>query len=109
MKKKAFRKDKFKMAPPARAIRSGRPGSALAGMVLIFFLATATFAAPYLLASSDKKGDKGKSLESLQSWKGFSSAGLTENDAILHATNRLGFGPRPADLERVKEMGLQKW
>ena len=35
--------------------------------------------------------------------------GLTDDEAILQALNRLGFGPRPGDLERVKEMGLQKW
>jgi uncharacterized protein (DUF1800 family) len=34
---------------------------------------------------------------------------LTEDEAILHALNRLGYGPRPGDLERVKEMGLENW
>ena len=34
---------------------------------------------------------------------------LTENEAILHALNRLGYGPRPGDLERVKSMGLENW
>ena len=34
---------------------------------------------------------------------------LTEDQAILHALNRLGYGPRPGDLERVKQMGLEKW
>jgi len=34
---------------------------------------------------------------------------LTENEAILHALNRLGYGPRPGDLERVKRMGLENW
>ena len=38
-----------------------------------------------------------------------STGSLTEDEAILQALNRLGFGPRPGDLERVKEMGLQKW
>ncbi len=34
---------------------------------------------------------------------------LTEDQAILHALNRLGYGPRPGDMERVKQMGLEKW
>jgi uncharacterized protein (DUF1800 family) len=33
-------------------------------------------------------------------------ASLGEDERILHALNRLGFGPRPGDLERVRGMGL---
>jgi len=31
------------------------------------------------------------------------------DDAIVHALNRLTFGPRPGDVARVKAMGLQNW
>jgi uncharacterized protein (DUF1800 family) len=34
---------------------------------------------------------------------------LTQEEAILHALNRLGYGPRPGDIERVRKMGLEKW
>ena len=34
---------------------------------------------------------------------------LTESEAILHALNRLGYGPRPGDVERVRKMGLENW
>ena len=34
---------------------------------------------------------------------------LTADQAILHALNRLGFGPRPGDLERVRQMGLDPY
>lgn len=34
---------------------------------------------------------------------------LTEDQKILHVLNRLGFGPRPGDLEKVRAMGLQKY
>src|SRR6266545_4633099 len=34
---------------------------------------------------------------------------LTEDQRILHALNRLGFGARPGDLERVKAMGLENY
>jgi len=78
-------------------------------MIFIFIVAASTFAGPYLLAASDKKDGKGKSPESSRALKGLPTEALTEDEAILQAFNRLGFGPRPGDLERVKEMGLQKW
>jgi uncharacterized protein (DUF1800 family) len=28
---------------------------------------------------------------------------------IVHALNRLGYGPRPGDVERVRELGLERW
>jgi uncharacterized protein (DUF1800 family) len=34
---------------------------------------------------------------------------LTEDQAILHALNRLAYGPRPGDVERLRQMGLEKW
>ncbi len=34
---------------------------------------------------------------------------LTENQKILHVLNRLGFGARPGDVERVKTLGLNKY
>lgn len=34
------------------------------------------------------------------------SSPLTEEQKILHVLNRLGYGPRPGDVERVKAMGL---
>jgi uncharacterized protein (DUF1800 family) len=34
---------------------------------------------------------------------------LTEDQAILHALNRLGYGPRPGDVERIRQTGLEKW
>ena len=34
---------------------------------------------------------------------------LTGDQQILHALNRLAFGARPGDVERVRQMGLQRW
>jgi uncharacterized protein (DUF1800 family) len=34
---------------------------------------------------------------------------LTEDQAILHALNRLAYGPRPEDVEWIKQIGLEKW
>lgn len=36
-------------------------------------------------------------------------APLTETQAITHLMNRMGFGPRPGDVERVKQMGTAKY
>ena len=82
---------------------------ALAGMIVTFLLAAATFLGPYVLAAADKKDGKPNSPQSSGAIKGLSTEGLTEDEAILQALNRLGFGPRPGDPERVKEIGLQKW
>jgi len=35
--------------------------------------------------------------------------GLTDKQRILHVLNRLGFGARPGDVERVKAMGLDNY
>src|ERR1044072_7082181 len=34
---------------------------------------------------------------------------LTEEQRIIHVLNRLGFGARPGDVERVKAMGLDNY
>ena len=34
---------------------------------------------------------------------------LTEEQKILHLLNRAGFGPRPGDVERVRQMGLERY
>ena len=34
---------------------------------------------------------------------------LTEDQAILHALNRLAYGPGPGDVERVRQLGLERW
>jgi uncharacterized protein (DUF1800 family) len=34
---------------------------------------------------------------------------LSVDEAIQHALNRLAYGPRPGDLERIKQTGLAKW
>ena len=82
------------------------PKKTISGLAGMFLLAALTSAAPYLSAAKDKKA---KSTESVKATKALPIQDLTEDEAILQALNRLGFGPRPGDVERVKEMGLQKW
>src|SRR5579859_4445363 len=37
------------------------------------------------------------------------TAALSNDQKILHALNRLTFGPRPGDVDAVKRLGLKKW
>ena len=37
------------------------------------------------------------------------AAPLTGQERVLHVLNRLTFGPRPGDVERVSAIGVQKW
>jgi len=37
------------------------------------------------------------------------STPLSSDRKIIHALNRLTFGPRPGDFEKVRQMGLKKW
>jgi uncharacterized protein (DUF1800 family) len=41
--------------------------------------------------------------------KGLPITDLSADEAILHALNRLAYGPRPGDVERVRQLGLAKW
>ncbi len=34
---------------------------------------------------------------------------LNEEEAILHALNRLGFGPRPGEVAQIEKTGLENW
>jgi uncharacterized protein (DUF1800 family) len=34
---------------------------------------------------------------------------LSKDDQVIHAIDRLTFGPRPGDVEAVQKMGLKKW
>ncbi len=54
-------------------------------------------------AANDKKPKTDPAL------KGLPITDLSPDEAILHALNRLAYGPRPGDVERVRQMGLAKW
>src|SRR5690242_15717808 len=54
-------------------------------------------------AAKDKKQKPDPAL------KGLPITELSADEAILHALNRLAYGPRPGDIERVRQMGLAKW
>jgi len=41
--------------------------------------------------------------------KSKASPNLTQDQKIIHLLNRIGYGPRPGDVERVKRMGIDKY
>jgi uncharacterized protein (DUF1800 family) len=47
--------------------------------------------------------------QSMKAPAGKSAAKLSEDQRILHVLNRLGFGARPGDVERVKKMGIDNY
>jgi uncharacterized protein (DUF1800 family) len=60
---------------------------------------------PGLAAASTK--NKNKNTDPVL--KGLPISELSTDEAIQHALNRLAYGPRPGDVERVRQMGLAKW
>jgi uncharacterized protein (DUF1800 family) len=54
-------------------------------------------------ASKDKKAKQDPVL------KGLPITELTADEAIYHALNRLAYGPRPGDIEHIRQIGLAKW
>lgn len=72
-----------------------------------FQLMAASPAAPAPKGTKEKNKDKKTKLD--PALRGLPITELSAEEAILHALNRLAYGPRPADIERVKQMGLAKW
>src|SRR5437899_8415870 len=49
------------------------------------------------------------SAQSMKPQRSRKAATLTEDQRILHVLNRLGFGARPGDVERVRAMGVDNY
>ncbi|HXY25732.1 MAG TPA: DUF1800 family protein [Candidatus Acidoferrum sp.] len=64
-------------------------------------------ASPAAAAMPEPAKDKKAKLD--PALKGLPITELSADEAILHALNRLAYGPRPGDIERVRQMGLAKW
>lgn len=87
----------------------------LAGMLMAWLGIASIAGTPYLFAEHDASGQKmdQKKNKDVQQHKsalqGLPVSDLSEDEAILHTLSRLGFGPRPGDVERVRTMGLKNW
>jgi uncharacterized protein (DUF1800 family) len=75
---------------------SRKNGFTRAAAILI---AAALFPFPQAQATPPTKSFKGK----------LPITELNEDQAILHALNRLSYGPTPGEIEQVRKMGLEKW
>src|SRR6266852_737539 len=85
-------------------LRSGAKSllSILLSIVFVFPTGIA-LPTPAATTAKDKKVKQDPAL------KGLPITELSADEAILHALNRLAYGPRPGDVARVRHMGLAKW
>lgn len=90
-------------APRTHAI-SYTPQALLAAMLTICCIFALVVDVPALAAATTKE-KKGQD----PVLKGLPITELSRDEAIQHALNRLAYGPRPGDVERVRQMGLAKW
>jgi uncharacterized protein (DUF1800 family) len=102
------------------AVRFPFEGLAAAGVA-----ATLIFAAPFVASGNsvgnsvsqkqkkeskkDQKKDNASMASVPPSIQGLPITELNESEAILHALNRLTYGPRPGDMDMVRQIGLAKW
>ncbi|MGB7081215.1 MAG: DUF1800 family protein, partial [Candidatus Acidiferrales bacterium] len=87
-------------------------GAALLSVVVVFLVATVLLIlTPGVHGSNFSASDAGTAgKKSPKSFAGnLPITQLTEDEAILHALDRLAYGPRPGDVERIQKMGLEKW
>jgi len=91
--------------------RSMKP--ALAGFSLAVLTTAALLFSPFHASGSAQRSRPADSSGAPQISKAFKGrlpiTDLSEDEAILHALNRLAFGPRPEDFDRIRAMGLEKW
>src|SRR5689334_21300256 len=86
---------------------SRRPDDLFIAVAGLLFVSLVLFI-PYLAAGGNNSARSPQQGGS-QSLKGLPATDLTEDEAIVHALNRLGYGPRPGDVEAVRQMGVAKW
>jgi uncharacterized protein (DUF1800 family) len=70
--------------------------------ITVVSLALAMAISGTFLVAKDKKDKKKANSAS-------TVAQMDERQQVVHALNRLTFGPRPGEVDRVSAMGLQKW
>ena len=96
-------------APPGR-MHSHRSRMPIFRAALSLCLAFCVFSAQWdlpLFAGSAPASDKKPKADPVL--KGLPVTELSTDEAVLHALNRLAYGSRPGDLDRVKQLGLAKW
>ena len=116
------------MKPNKRAKSSGLEQLVVAGVAAATVLAAFVLAAPRASAGADEvsaefatlytatysiastPGTRPKTFALDKKFKGkLPITQLSEDQAISHALNRLAYGPRPGDVDHIREIGLEKW
>jgi len=91
--------------PPRSGYVSYSPNALLALLLTFSCMFTLVVDVPSLVAATSKEKKKAQD----PVLKGVPVTELTADEAILHALNRLAYGPRPGDVERVRQIGLANW
>ncbi len=91
---------KLRLKPPVprhrvAGLKPGAPTKARRFTTFLLIVLALTLSAT--IWAANKKKDK------------HAAAQMEEQQRALHALNRLTFGPRPGDVERVRAMGVDKW
>jgi uncharacterized protein (DUF1800 family) len=97
---------------PQRLLRDGATFRATPKSLLALILSIAcvlSLGADVQSLSAAARPDKSKKNKQDPTLKGLPITELSADEAVLHALNRLAYGSRPGDIERVKQMGLAKW
>src|SRR5438093_466471 len=84
----------------------------IAAMTRSFLATVLSFALAFSLGfnvSATAATAKDKKSKQDASLRGLPISELSPDEAILHALNRLAYGPRPGEVERIRQMGLAKW
>jgi uncharacterized protein (DUF1800 family) len=95
---------------PAKRVRSSAK-SFLSILLSTAFVLPTGIGWPAAVAAAVHAAEGGRDKKATQdpALKGLPITELSVDEAILHALNRLAYGPRPGDVERVRQMGLAKW
>jgi uncharacterized protein (DUF1800 family) len=103
-KRTIWRQSTLKSPPRIAGLRRSVASAVIAALI---------FTAPYASSAATDKTQAQSSTPSVKLDKTFKGklpiSELTEDEAIMHAMNRLAYGPRPGDVEYVRKLGLEKW
>src|SRR5208283_4431112 len=106
----AFLRRSVRLTPKPKRRGSPALATTFRSLLAMFLSVACVFTLPIDLpafAASVPTPDKSPKQDSVL--KGLPITELSADEAILHALNRLAYGPRPGDIERVRQMGLAKW
>jgi uncharacterized protein (DUF1800 family) len=78
----------------------------VAGLVVVATVGVACSSAPPQTPPASAGASPAGSTPSPASRLALPASPLTEEQRILHVLNRLGYGPRPGDVDRVRHMGI---